>query len=302
MLIKTCEHELLGCMDVFGDEKGLWFRFSDVVRCLEISEKTGMFKYKVLNSDLKQTRTFEENGRTLPHKFIHEKAVYEFMLIGESEYCKIFKKWVSEIASEMGILNRNITDSYLDSMETSDYEYISAYMKNLKPKTPAEETVKDAFNRFDSKFQNMTVGYDSKKIIETNKDFDSSIEVKTEDAWANEYWNPKYNPSFNKLPQDYSNFATKDELMKDLINDNISCLDYIDEENRTHKKYNKKISDIKTRQELIKEFTLSYMTKEDEEREKKELKENKDNEVKYNKVVKKISKDCHVPDYFKNIF
>ena len=25
--------------------------------------------------------------------------------------------------------------------------------------------------------------------------------------------------------------ATKDELMKDLINDNISCLDYIDREN-----------------------------------------------------------------------
>ena len=43
------------------------------------------------------------------------------------------------------------------------------------------------------------------------------------------------------------------------------------------------------------------MTKEDEERVKKELKENKDDGVKYNKVVK-ISKDCHVPDYFKNIF
>lgn len=298
MLIKTCEHDLLGCMDVFGDEKGLWFRFSDVIRCLEISENRGIFKYKFLDSDLKQTRTFEENGNKLPHRFIHEKAVYEFMLIGESEYCKIFKKWVSEIAFEMGILNKNITDSYMDSMETSDYEYISTYMKNLKPKTPAEETVKEAFDRFDSIFQNMTVGYDSKKIIETNKDFDSSIEVKTEDAWANEFWNPKSNPSFIKLPQDYSNFATKEELMKDLINDNISRLDYIDEENNVHKKYNKKISDIKTRRELIKGFTLACMT-EDEEKVYNELKENKDDEVKHNKV--KISKDCHVPDYLKNI-
>ena len=110
MLIKTCEHELLGCMDVFGDEKGLWFRFSDGVRCLEISEKTGIFKYKFLDPDLKQTRTFEENGRTLPHKFIHEKAVYEFMLIGESKYCKIFKKWVSKIKFEMCKLKRNIAE------------------------------------------------------------------------------------------------------------------------------------------------------------------------------------------------
>lgn len=298
MLIKTCEHELLGCMDVFGDEKGLWFRFSDVIRCLEISEKTGIFKYKFLDPDLKQTRTFEENGRTLPHKFIHEKAVYEFMLIGESEYCKIFKKWVSEIAFEMGILNRNIADSYLDSMETSDYEYVSTYMKNLKPKTPGEEAVKEAFNRFDSIFQNMTVGYDSKKLIETKKDFDSSIEVKTEDAWANEFWDPKYNPSFKELHQDYSNFATKDELMKDLINDNITRLDYIDKENGIHKKYNKKISDKKKRQELLKAITLN---EEYEEKENKELKENKDDEVKYNKVVKKISGDCHVPDFLKNI-
>ena len=292
MLIKTCEHELLGCMDVFGDEKGLWFRFSDVIRCLEISEKRGVFKYKFLDPDLKQTRTFEENGNTLPHRFIHEKAVYEFMLIGESEYCKIFKKWVSEIAFEMGILNRNISDSYLDSMETSDYEYVSAYMKNLKPKTPGEEAVKEAFNRFDSIFQNMTVGYDSKKLIETKKDFDSSIEVKTEDAWANEFWDPKYNPSFRELHQDYSNFATKDELMKDLINDNITRLDYIDKENGIHKKYNKKISDKKRRQELLKAITL---TEDDEE------KENKDDEVKYNRVVKKINEDCHVPDFLKNI-
>lgn len=298
MLIKTCEHELLGCMDVFGDEKGLWFRFSDVVRCLEISENRAIFKYKFLDPDLKQTRTFEENNISAPHKFIHEKAVYEFMLIGESKYCKIFKKWVSEIAFEMGILNRNIADSYLDSMETSDYEYVSAYMKNLKPKTPGEEAVKEAFNRFDSIFQNMTVGYDSKKLIETKKDFDSSIEVKTEDAWANEFWDPKYNPSFRELHQDYSNFATKDELMKDLINDNITRLDYIDKENGIHKKYNKKISDKKRRQELLKAITL---TEDDEEKENKELKENKDDEVKYNRVVKKINEDCHVPDFLKNI-
>ena len=298
MLIKTCEHELLGCMDVFGDEKGLWFRFSDVVRCLEISENRAIFKYKFLDPDLKQTRTFEENNISAPHKFIHEKAVSEFMLIGESKYCKIFKKRDTEITFEMGILNRNIAASYLDSMETSDYEYVSTYMKNLKPKTPGEEAVKEAFNRFDSIFQNMTVGYDSKKLIETKKDFDSSIEVKTEDAWANEFWDPKYNPSFKELHQDYSNFATKDELMKDLINDNITRLDYIDKENGIHKKYNKKISDKKRRQELLKAITL---TEDDEEKENKELKENKDDEVKYNRVVKKINEDCHVPDFLKNI-
>lgn len=38
MLIKTCEHDLLGCMDVFGDEKGLWFRFSDVMRIIYVKK------------------------------------------------------------------------------------------------------------------------------------------------------------------------------------------------------------------------------------------------------------------------
>ena len=86
--------------------------------------------------------------------------------------------------------------------------------------------------------------------------------------------------------------------MKDLIKDNITRLDYIDKENGIHKKYNKKISDKKRRQELLKAITL---TEDDEEKENKELKENKDDEVKYNRVVKKINEDCHVPDFLKNI-
>ena len=245
MLIKVFDHELLGCMDVFGDEKGMWFRFSDVVRCLGIKESTAQFKYKYLDSSLKQTRTFDDDDIKIPHRFIHEKAVYEFMLIGKSKYCNIFQKWVGEIAFEMGILNRNVGECKMDQQEITDYQYVATYINNLDAKTPAEETLKEAFDRFDNKFQNLTVEYDDMKVIEIEKDFDSSIEVTTEEAGRSSYWHPKYNPDLNKNIKDYSDFATKEELIEHIENDNIESLSFITKDTKKHFYYDEIYSNLR---------------------------------------------------------
>lgn len=246
MLIKVFDHKLLGCMDVFGDEDGMWFRFSDVVRCLEIDEdKTGLFKYRHLDPSLKKIQDINEDGRLFPHKFIHEKAVYEFMLIGNSKYCNIFQKWVGEIAFEMGILNRNVGECKMDQQEITDYQYVATYINNLDAKTPAEETLKEAFDRFDNKFQNLTVEYDNMKVIETEKDFDSSIEITTEEAGRSPYWHPKYNPDLNKNINDYSDFVTKEELIEHIENDNIECLDFITKDTKKHFYYDEIYSNLR---------------------------------------------------------
>ena len=263
MLIKVFDHELLGCMDVFGDEDGMWFRFSDVVRCLEITENTGIFKYKFLDPELKKIQDINENGRLVPHKFIHEKAVYEFMLIGKSKYCNIFQKWVGEIAFEMGILNRNVGECKMDQQEITDYQYVATYINNLDAKTPAEETLKEAFDRFDNKFQNLTVGYNDIKIIETEKDFDSSIEVTTEEAGRSLYWHPKYNPDLNKNIKDYSEFATKEELIEHIENDNIDHLDFITKDTKKHFYYDEFYSNL--RQQYKDSITYKEFEPEDDD-------------------------------------
>lgn len=245
MLIKVFDHELLGCMDVFGDEEGMWFRYTDVIRCLEITNNTAKFKYRKLDPELKKMEDINENGKLIPHRFIHEKAVYELMLIGNSKYCNIFQKWVGEIAFEMGILNRNVGECKMDQQEITDYQYVATYINNLDAKTPAEETLKEAFDRFDNKFQNLTVGYDDIKIIETEKDFDSSIEVTTEEAGRSLYWHPKYNPDLNKNIKDYSEFATKEELIDHIENDNIDHLDFITKDTKKHFYYDEFYSNLR---------------------------------------------------------
>lgn len=263
MLIKVFDHKLLGCMDVFGDEDGMWFRFSDVVRCLEITKDRGIFKYKFLDPELKKIQDINEDGRLFPHKFIHEKAVYEFMLIGNSKYCNIFQKWVGEIAFEMGILNRNVGECKMDQQEITDYQYVATYINNLDAKTPAEETLKEAFDRFDNKFQNLTVEYDDMKVIETEKDFDSSIEITTEEAGRSPYWHPKYNPDLNKNINDYSNFVTKEELIEHIENDNIECLDFITKDTKKHFYYDEIYSNL--RQKYKDSITYNEFEPEDDD-------------------------------------
>lgn len=132
MNIEIFEHEILGEMHVFGNEQGLWFSFDDVYKCLEIEDNRAQFKYKHLTSDLKQMIECEnENGNMKTTRFIHEKAVYQFMCMGTSKYCLQFQEWVSNIAYDFNILNIRSCDSYLTDDFQSDFDFVKTYIDNI---------------------------------------------------------------------------------------------------------------------------------------------------------------------------
>lgn len=163
MNIEVFNHYILGEMHVFGNEQGLWFCYNEVVNCLEIEELTAKKKYKFLDSDLKQTLEcqFEYEQLVNSHRFIHEKAVYQFMCLGTSEFCLQFQEWVGEIAYEFNLLN--IRTDYVNSPVDSDYMYIKNYVNTINDQSQAGAMAKEAMKRLDDSLTNRFIFDDSKE-------------------------------------------------------------------------------------------------------------------------------------------
>ena len=157
MNIELFNHAILGEMHVFANEQGLWFNYNEVIDCLEIEEVRANKKYKFLSSNLKQNVDcqFENEHMINTHRFIHEKAVYQFMCLGTSKYCQEFQEWVADIAYEFDILNvRNLDMGVPYYAETeSNYQLVKSYIENMNDSSPLGETVKNAMRKVDGSFR-----------------------------------------------------------------------------------------------------------------------------------------------------
>lgn len=167
--IEIFNHEILGEMHVFGDEKGLWFWVQDVGECLEISYNTIVFKYKHLPSDVKQSVKCKLSCDEFDndHQFIHEKVVYELMCIGNSSYCDEFRQWVGEIAYAYDYLNIRCNESQLGmhGNAQADYNLVKEYVSRVNDPSPLGKAVKNAMNELDEFFNDKWVSDNNKPII-----------------------------------------------------------------------------------------------------------------------------------------
>ena len=162
MNIEVFNHDILGEMHVFGNEQGLWFCYDEVVNCLEVEEVRAKKKYKFLDSDLKQSVECEFNYEgQQQYRFIHEKAVYQFMCLGTSELCLQFQEWVGEIAYELNLLN--IRTDYVNSPVDSDYMYIKNYVNTINDQSQAGAMAKEAMKRLDESLNDRFIFDDSKE-------------------------------------------------------------------------------------------------------------------------------------------
>jgi hypothetical protein len=168
--IEVFNHEILGEMNVFGDEKGLWFNLYDVAEKLDIAKSTATFKFKHMSKDLKQCvdcviEKYDPN--TQPHRFIHEKVVYELMCIGNSPYCDEFRQWVGDIAYDYDYLNMRCNESQLGMYGNAqtDYSLIKEYISRVNDPSPIGIAVKNAMNELDEFFNDEWVSSNNKPVI-----------------------------------------------------------------------------------------------------------------------------------------
>ena len=192
MNIEIFNHEVLGEMHVFGDEKGLWFWLKDVGECLVIEENRIHFKFKHLDSELKQVVKcrLDNDKFDNEHKFIHEKAVYQLMCEGTSEYCDEFRKWVGEIAYQFDFLNTRYDEAYMTTNGDiqSDFEFITSYIQNLNDPRPIGDSAKRVSNDlYESFFSNI-----NGKPIFIDKSYRNDFTI--EETCVN----PNYHPSLSK--------------------------------------------------------------------------------------------------------
>lgn len=193
MNIEIFDHEALGLMHVFGDENGLWFSFNDVINSLMISDERALFKYKHLKNDLK-VMILEDlgEGSKTNHKFIHEKALYQFMCLGDSKACHDFQEWVGEIAWNMDYLNLNYDNSYVtNSRLVNDYEFIKNYVTNINDNTSIGQIAKEVITRLDGEMKNSILSETMKPII-SDKSYRNDYTLKEA------YKDPFYDPSLSK--------------------------------------------------------------------------------------------------------
>lgn len=222
MNIEIFNHEVMGEMHVFGDEKGLWFWLKDVGECLMIKESTVDFKFKHLDPNLKQTVKcmLVDDKFDNEHKFIHEKAVYQLMCEGTSEYCDEFRKWVGEIAYQFDFLNTRYDEAYL-SMEgdlQSNFEFITAYIQNVPDPRPIGKSAKDVSkDLYDKLFDNLTG-----KSIFNDKSYRDDYTIEET------YTNPNYHPSLSK--EEIENLENKEkEIFEQTEKQRQELIDAFDE-------------------------------------------------------------------------
>lgn len=193
MNIEIFDNEVLGLMHVFGDENGLWFSFSDVRDCLMIEEYRANKKFKFLKGDLKQIvkcKLYDDCETN--HKFIHEKALYQFMCLGDSKACHDFQEWVGEIAWNMDYLNLNYDNSYMrNSRLVNDYEFIKNYVTNINDNTSIGQIAKEVMTRLDDEMKNDILSETVKPII-SDKAYRNDYTLKEA------YKDPFYDPSLSK--------------------------------------------------------------------------------------------------------
>ena len=234
MNIEIFEHEILGEMHVFGNEQGLWFSFVDVYKCLEIENPTASKKFKFLNSDLKQIVKCSLNGeeRETNHKFVHEKAVYQFMCMGTSKYCLQFQEWVSNIAYEFNILNIRSCDSYLTDDFQSDFDFVKTYIDNIYDDSPVTEAAKNAMNNLDEAFK------DNFKTITERSIFNKENSYRNDYTRCEASEEPYYKSNLSKeeieelkniSEEDYKRYFDYDEWDEELIldahaEDTVRCI------------------------------------------------------------------------------
>ena len=154
MNIEIFNHDILGEMHIFCDEQGLWFWLQDVGECLNISENTVLFKFKHLPNDLKRVEkcVLTVDNCETNHKFVHEKAVYDFMTIGNSKYCEEFRQWIREIAWEFDILNirRNNNNIEFHGGMRVNFNVVKKYMMEVNTdESQFAQQAKEAFKELD---------------------------------------------------------------------------------------------------------------------------------------------------------
>lgn len=194
MNIEIFDHEVLGLIYVFGDENGLWFSFNEVKKCLMIEDYRADKKYKFLKPNLKymiKDYDLYGNGRG-NYKFIHEKALYQFMCLGDSKTCHDFQEWVGEIAWNMDYLNLNYDNSYMtNSRLVNDYEFIKNYVTNINDTTSIGQIAKEVITRLDDEMKNSILSETMKPII-SDKSYRNDYTLKEA------YKDPFYDPSLSK--------------------------------------------------------------------------------------------------------
>ena len=200
--IEIFNHEILGEMHVFGDEKGLWFWVQDVGECLEISYNTIVFKYKHLPSDMKQSVKCKLSCDEFDneHQFIHEKVVYELMCKGNSSYCDEFRQWIGEIAYAYDYLNIRCNESQLGmhGNAQADYNLVKEYVSRVNDPSPLGKAVKNAMNELDEFFNDKWVSDNNKPIIcEKSYRTDYTLDEARND--------PDFNPSVIEEDKNKSN-------------------------------------------------------------------------------------------------
>lgn len=215
MNIEVFEHEVLGELHVFGDEKGLWFNYNDVVDCLDIEKNTAQFKYKFLPKDLGQNILIDlDGGSKVYHRFIHEKAVYDFMMIGTSECCLQFQAWVREIAYRFDILNIHVGDNHVYSDFMTDYNYMMNNIKVLKNEIhPSIATLKACANRVDEYLHELEIN--DKPVITNEKSYRTDYTVGN--AWSDPEYEVcedgnDYNYKFEQMVEELRDLENKNEL------------------------------------------------------------------------------------------
>lgn len=194
MNIELFKHEVLGTMHIFGNENGLWFSYDDIINCLEVEEYRADKKYKFLKPELKcMIADYDLYGFGKGnYKFIHEKALYQFMCLGSSTCCQDFQEWVGEIAWTMDYLNLNYDSSYMrNSRLVNDYEFIKNYVTNINDTTPIGQTAKEVMTRLDDEMKNAILSETMKPII-TDKSYRNDYTLKEA------YKDPFYDPSLSK--------------------------------------------------------------------------------------------------------
>ena len=218
MNIEIFNHVVLGEMHVFGDENGLWFWLKDVGECLVIEESTIHFKFKHLDSDLKQIVkcVLTDDNCETNHKFIHEKAVYQLMCEGTSEYCDEFRKWISEIAYQFDFLNTRCDEAHLsiNGNVQSDFEFITTYIQSLNDPRPIGDSAKEVSRElYKSFFDKHTDG--SGKSIFVDKSYRNDFTVEET------YSNPNYHPSLSREeienPKNNEIIEQNDEQLQELV-------------------------------------------------------------------------------------
>lgn len=225
-MLQIFNHKILGKMEVYGDQKGLWFRYDNVIDALCISKVRADFKCKQIDDTLKQDIMLETlDGQQLIN-FIHEKALYQLMAIGNSKYCRDFQKWIGEIASKMDILNLHTSDNHANSKISCDYENITTYFKEMKPESEYQKSVKESFERFDDEIKKINW------IID--KEYDPEEDEDVHCAWDIKELEDIKNKRFDN--EDLTSDELKKLLCTSIDNEELEYLEYKLKNNSEHVK------------------------------------------------------------------